>query len=738
MISPPLHRSLILLSALALGACHGPQGDTGAPGADGLNGHDGIDGQNGVNGADGVDAVDGVDGVDGRDGVDGQDGVGSLGTHKGHGPWGVNFHIVSVDGASGADGSVQPGDSLAVTFSVRDDDGVSYDLVDLTRLSLQIAGPKDHYQVVVPSESLDLLADAVWNAEGTYTATVVIPDQYAPPANDTTAIGADQGDWGGRLLENGTYTIAGWAGLDWPARNGTPWFDAGNDTFDVQLGDATVVSAHEVVLEQNCTGCHGTLYAHEGLFDSLGVCVTCHVAGAEDGGSALDPSRTPGATIEFTPMVHAIHMGKRLTNGLVLTGRDQSGLYDRDLSMGAFPAVPTGPGQCHACHQNAAQGDVEGRAARKPCGSCHDRVNFDTGIGHVNDMPQPTDALCSMCHFASAVLAVHEDVRADSAYTPGLQLDLIDVTGGTGANGAFVAGDRPLVEYTVTNDVGAPVQLAELANLELVVAGPTSHMQRVAFVADAAVIQASQFDVSTGTWTATLPVLPAVYPPQANDTPAIGLADGDLAGRPLADGTYTVSLTASIAVQKSASHLARSRTQSVLFGQATALSSRDVVDEAACERCHGTIEHHDGDRQGLATCLGCHTTGAEDFQSTSSPTVTPGTSNALSELIHKVHYSSHLTQPFDVAVMGSPTYALKSFDVLFPRLDGGARACTSCHGASDAYTDASRRACLACHDSGNAAAHAALNTHPTLGEACDVCHGAGRDFAVETIHAWPN
>lgn len=71
--------------------------------------------------------------------------------------------------------------------------------------------------------------------------------------------------------------------------------------------------------------------------------------------------------------------GTRLTHGLILTGRDEAGLFDRDFSMGAFPAV-------------------------------------------------------------------HEDVRIDAAYTPGLQLDLIDVTGGTGTNGAVLGGDRPLVK----------------------------------------------------------------------------------------------------------------------------------------------------------------------------------------------------------------------------------------------------------------------------------------------------
>jgi len=43
-------------------------------------------------------------------------------------------------------------------------------------------------------------------------------------------------------------------------------------------------------------------------------------------------------------------------------------------------------------------------------------------------------------------------------------------------------------------------------------------------------------------------------------------------------------------------------------------------------------------------------------------------------------------------------------------------------------------ACLACHDSDYAAAHADTNTS-IFGEACTNCHGEGKTFAVEKVHA---
>ena len=49
-------------------------------------------------------------------------------------------------------------------------------------------------------------------------------------------------------------------------------------------------------------------------------------------------------------------------------------------------------------------------------------------------------------------------------------------------------------------------------------------------------------------------------------------------------------------------------------------------------------------------------------------------------------------------------------------------------------------ACLGCHDNKDAAAHAYLNTTQfggtgTPAEACATCHGAGKDWAVDKVHA---
>ena len=46
-----------------------------------------------------------------------------------------------------------------------------------------------------------------------------------------------------------------------------------------------------------------------------------------------------------------------------------------------------------------------------------------------------------------------------------------------------------------------------------------------------------------------------------------------------------------------------------------------------------------------------------------------------------------------------------------------------------------RRRCLSCHTTKAAAAHAAVNISPTLGESCEACHGPNAEASVSKVHA---
>ena len=114
----------------------------------------------------------------------------------------------------------------------------------------------------------------------------------------------------------------------------------------------------------------------------------------------------------------------------------------------------------------------------------------------------------------------------------------------------------------------------------------------------------------------------------------------------------------------------------------------------------------------------CHTAGAID---------STGHSVDFPTMIHDIHGSREiLTNPY---IVGSTT-----FDIGFPRQDGGVAVCSACHGENTAWQNPSGQKCMTCHNSDADFAHAALNTDPTYGESCDVCHGAGAEFSVESVH----
>ncbi|HEX3108771.1 MAG TPA: cytochrome c3 family protein, partial [Thermoanaerobaculia bacterium] len=112
------------------------------------------------------------------------------------------------------------------------------------------------------------------------------------------------------------------------------------------------------------------------------------------------------------------------------------------------------------------------------------------------------------------------------------------------------------------------------------------------------------------------------------------------------------------------------------------------------------------------------------------------------------HTGENLTQSYTI---GTSNFN----DVRFP---GDTRNCAKCH-TGTSYTlplptgisvvQAPRdyfspqgpgtASCLGCHDNQDAAAHAYLNTTnfggTAVAEACATCHGTGKDWAVDKVHA---
>ena len=169
--------------------------------------------------------------------------------------------------------------------------------------------------------------------------------------------------------------------------------------------------------------------------------------------------------------------------------------------------------------------------------------------------------------------------------------------------------------------------------------------------------------------------------------------------------------------------------------------TRDVVRDAACNRCHANLAFHGGSRVGVATCVLCHTPQTSD----------PDTGNTVDfpVMIHKIHYGVGLPsvragKPYEI--IGFQQSVSDFSDVTFPAdsganigknfitgdpiVNGGVRRCEVCHdqksGAAQAnayMTNPDRAACGACHDSTNfATGKNHVNLPQTNDAQCHMCH----------------
>ncbi len=143
-------------------------------------------------------------------------------------------------------------------------------------------------------------------------------------------------------------------------------------------GPFTLPLTRDVVTTAACNDCHGELVIHGSRFETK-YCVVCHNPTLGDG--------------DMTVMVHAIHAAGIRTNPYELAGEDYSHIgYPQDLR------------HCTKCHDGTDADNFKTRPSRVACGSCHDDVDFATGIGHA---AQANDLMCSTCHPPEDIVQRH-------------------------------------------------------------------------------------------------------------------------------------------------------------------------------------------------------------------------------------------------------------------------------------------------------------------------------------------
>ena len=156
-------------------------------------------------------------------------------------------------------------------------------------------------------------------------------------------------------------------------------------------------------------------------------------------------------------------------------------------------------------------------------------------------------------------------------------------------------------------------------------------------------------------------------------------------------------------------------------GAKLALTPRDVIKTATCNKCHDQMGFHGGSRRTVELCVLCHTPQTTD----------PDTGNTvnLPVMIHKIHSGAILPSVKagkKYIIIGNAQSVNDFSNVVFP---ADTRNCFVCHdqksGASQAAAvfNANRAACGACHDDVNfATGDKHVNLPQTSDNQCTTCH----------------
>ncbi len=159
-----------------------------------------------------------------------------------------------------------------------------------------------------------------------------------------------------------------------------------NAHLDFVPDGSPVTTTKLVATTRSCNDCHASLSAHGGRRVEVEDCVVCHNPGTTDANS--------GNNLDMVVLVHKIHMGKDLTNGFRVWG---DGDVEEDFSDVAYPQDHR---NCAQCHDGADPATPDGdnwklRPTQQACGACHDDLDFST---HQLGFAPGDNRICAGCH----------------------------------------------------------------------------------------------------------------------------------------------------------------------------------------------------------------------------------------------------------------------------------------------------------------------------------------------------
>jgi OmcA/MtrC family decaheme c-type cytochrome len=491
----------------------------------------------------------------------------------------------------------------------------------------------------------------------------------------------------------------------------------GDALYDFVPNGSKVTVVRDVVDTSACNQCHDPLALHGGSRQLTGLCIICHQP------QNSDPNT--GNSLDFKVYIHKIHMGSSLPS--VVAGTPYE-IYGYQNSVNNFSTVifPSDIRTCTKCHTSAASqsGQYATNPTRAACGSCHDDVNFATGVNHPGG-PQFDDNECATCHipqgeqeFDASIIGAHT-IPTQSKQLPGTTFTLVSVQNGS-------AGKSPTVNFTLKDKSGNPIPASSMNSLSLVIAGPTTDY--AGFTSESAT--GASCDNSGNCQYTFQYVIPAT----AAGTFTIGI-----------EGYRTITLDAGTTIAQTVNDDGQNQVINFSVDGSPVTPRRTVVEISNCNVCHTSLSAHGGLRNQTTYCVLCHNPNQTDASERPASAGLPQGIN-FSLHVHKIHTGVDLTQTYTVYGYKS---SVNNFNgILFP---GNLADCAKCHVNSSnelpigaTLNVSSPRAfipsmgpitaaCTACHDPEATASHALSNT-TSLGEACIVCHGEGAQFAVSAVH----
>lgn len=544
----------------------------------------------------------------------------------------------------------------------------------------------------------------------------------------------------------------------------------------------TPLDQREIVTTATCNNCHDRLALHGGSRIDTGLCITCHTEGMHDPES--------GNSIDMKEMIHKIHRGKNLPS--VVAGEPYQIIGYRnavhDYSTVSFPQAME---NCTTCHQGGAQSDRwKTEITRAACGSCHDRVSFESsppaGYTVHTGGPLANDNDCLLCHSEGRAPIAPYDVDVTRVHLPldklphrplgGPVTEAPVVTGEILAVTGVGAGETPQVRFTIQVN-GAPRDILAsgqaMNRLAFIFAGPTTDY--VGFAQYTAQGSGAVGTITAGgqpgelIWTASRTIDDIVN--------AVGAASG---GSPFPrTGTMAVGMEGRItgpATRPNGTQIAsvnyamHNQVHYVALTDAAAVPRRAATEVERCNTCHEDLTAHGGTRNDPEYCALCHSSVRDTLGRQPAPGIgqlATTTSLSFGHMVHRIHTGHELERPY--TAYGQGGVPVHFDEVRFP---GDRRNCEHCH-AEDQYQlplpsglravrwsdfDSARSrvndyfmgpttaACTGCHDAEATEVHAytmsilmpppAPGALATFRESCASCHASGAAFGIDKAHSW--